>query len=240
MKIKKDSNLYTFGFALLICVVCSFSLAAVSEGLRSRKELNMANDARKNILKAVALKNPLPGRARPREVLNVFQQKIEEAVIDGQGRVVAGKKPGAIQAGEDLYPLYIYKEGGAVVAYAFPVEGKGLWSTLYGYLAIEADGQTVRGITFYKHGETPGLGGEIEKAWFQDNFKGKKIWDAAARDMLPLSVVKGRVKDKVPAGRQAFYVDGISGATMTCQGVSELLARWLKVYEPFLKTRRQS
>ena len=237
---KKDSNLYTFGFALLICIVCSFSLAAVSEGLRTRKELNMANDVKKNILKAVGLKDPLPPQAGPQDVLTVFQQKIEAVVIDAEGRVVAGKKPDAIEAGEDLYPLYIYKEQGAVIAYAFPVEGKGLWSTLYGYLAVEADAETVRGITFYKHGETPGLGGEIEKDWFQNNFKGKRIWDATRREMIPITVVKGKVKDKIPAGQQAYYVDGISGATMTSQGVTQLLARWLKVYEPFLKTKRHS
>lgn len=239
MPIKKESHLYTFGFALVICVACSFFLAAVSEGLKSRKELNRVQDVKKNILKAVALKNPLPSRSGPREVLHVFRERIEEAVIDAQGRFIAGKKPDAIQEGEEAYPLYIYREQGAVVAYAFPVDGKGLWSTIYGYLAIEADGQTVRGVTFYKHGETPGLGAEIEKDWFQDNFKGKKIWDAAARDRVPLTVAKGRVKDNIPAGRQSFYVDGISGATMTCQGVSDILDRWLKVYEPFLKTIRK-
>jgi len=238
MKMNKDSALYTFGFALLICVVCSCLLAAVSEGLRARKELNAANDIKKNILKAVGLREPLSRQASPKQVLDVFQKKMEEAVIDAQGRFVIGKKPDAIQDGEEVYPLYIYREQGTVVAYAFPVEGKGLWSTLYGYLAIEADGRTVRGITFYQHGETPGLGAEIEKDGFQDNFKGKKIWDAATGTLVPVTVVKGRVKDVIPADRHAFYVDGISGATMTCEGVNALLARWLKVYEPFLRSRR--
>ena len=237
---KKDSNLYTFGFALLICIICSFSLAAVSEGLRARKELNVANDVKKNILKAVGLKDPVSAKAGPAEVLKVFRQKIEEVVVDGQGQVIAGKKPEDIQEGEALYPLYVYKEGEQVIAYAFPIEGKGLWSTLYGYLAIEADAVTVRGITFYKDGETPGLGAEIEKNWFQDNFKGKKIWDAKQQELRPIIVVKGLVKDKIPPAQQAYYVDGISGATMTSLGVTNLLARWLNVYEPFLKTKRQS
>ena len=237
---RKDSTAYTFFFALAVCVVCSFTLALVSQCLKPRQEMNQILDVKKNILKAVRLQRPLPPKASADEVLKIYNDKIEEKVIDDQGRVVAGMTPEAIKGQKGLYPLYVYKEGQKVLAYCFPIEGKGLWSTLYGYLALEPDAKTVRGITFYKHGETPGLGGEIEKDWFQKNFQGKKIWDDHAGRLRPVAVIKGKVADKVSAQDAPFYVDGISGATMTSKGVTALVARWVKVYEPFFKTIRKN
>ncbi len=235
----KDSNAYTFMFALVVCVVCSFTLSLVSEGLRPKKELNMALDSKKNILKAVNLKTPLDPKAKPDSILNVYKEKIEELVIDEKGNIIEGKTPEDIKEGDVAYPLYIYKENGQPIAYCFPIEGKGLWSTLYGYFALDPDAITVRGITFYKHGETPGLGAEIEKDWFLDNFKGKKIWDIKNNKLKPVAVVKGKVKDVIPANQADFYVDGISGATMTSKGVTALVNHWVNVYEPFFSKIRK-
>jgi len=237
----KNSTTYTFGFALVVCVVCSLALASISEGLRSKKELNEVLDIKKNILKAVSLKEPVDPKATPEELLKVYDAKIQELVIDSSGKVAEGRDPHSIKEGESLYPLYLYKEGSAVVAYCFPIKGKGLWSTLYGYLAIESDAITVRGISYYKHGETPGLGAEIEKDWFQDNFKGKKIWDVDLHKLMPTAVVKGKVAEKIKDPKAAqYYVDGISGATMTSKGVTEMLDRELHKYESYLKTVRKA
>lgn len=231
---KMSENTYAFVFALIVCVVCSFSLAAVSEGLREKKEQNIALDIKKNILKAVDLRDPLQPKAKPATIERIYQEKIEEKVIDAEGNILEDKRPEDISEGKELYLLYVYKEGGEVVSYCFPIEGKGLWSTLYGYFALEPDAVTVRGITFYKHGETPGLGAEIEKDWFQNNFKGKKIWDTKANLLVPVAVIKGKVADliKVPKAAQ-FHVDGISGATMTSKGVTAMIHKWLHIYEPF-------
>lgn len=236
--INKNTNVYTFGFALIVCFVCSLLLALVSEGLRPQRETNEELDVKKNILKAVELQTPITPAMTGQEILNVYGEKIEGAVIDSAGKVVAGKRPEDIKEGAAEYPLYIYKEGGAVMAYAFPVYGKGLWSTIYGYLALESDGITVRGITFYKHGETPGLGAEVEKSWFQNNFKGKKIWDTKEKAVHSVTVVKGKVVDKIPKSEQKFYVDGISGATMTGKGVTQFLDTWIRVYDPYFQTVR--
>lgn len=238
--INKDSTLYTFGFALLVCFTCGLSLAVVSEGLRPQREINEELDVKKNILKAVELQEPVVPSMKSQEILKLYDMKIEEKVIDAAGQLIGNKKPFEIKESEKFYPLYIYKEEGEVVSYAFPVYGKGLWSTVYGYLALEPDGTTVRGITFYKHGETPGLGGEVEKPWFQQNFKRKKIWDAKTRALRPVAVVKGKVADKIPKAEQKFYVDGISGATITGQGVTEFLDRWIRVYEPYFKNIRDA
>ena len=234
-----QSNRYTFMFAFVVCVTCSLALSIVSEGLKEKKALNVALDIKKNILKAVDLKEPVSVKAQAQEVLDVYDQKIEERVVDAQGKVVEGTTPEDIQEGEELYPLYVYKERGQIVAYCFPIIGKGLWSTLYGYFALEPDAITVRGITFYKHGETPGLGAEIEKDWFQNNYKGKKIWDARTNTLVPVKVIKGKVADSIIRTEAPFYVDGISGATMTSKGVTAMVDKWVHAYEPFFTKIRK-
>ena len=132
----KNSTQYTFLFAFIVCVTCSFLLALVSEGLRPKKELNEALDVKKNILKAVDLRDPLPAKATSEQILEAFDKYIEEIVIDEKGKVVEGKSAKDIEDGESLYPLYKYKEGSVTVAYCFPIVGKGLWSTLYGIFCL--------------------------------------------------------------------------------------------------------
>ncbi len=235
----KSSNKYIFGFALAVCLICSFSLALVSEGLRERKETNILLDKKKNILKAVNLKTPPSEEATKEELLKIYAEKIKEIVLDVNGDVVEGKKPQDIKDGEELYPFYIYMEGQELIAYCFPIVGKGLWSTLYGYLALDSDAKSIRGITYYQHGETPGLGAEIDKDWFQDNFKGKSIWDEKNRELLPTAVVKGKVEGQKSGDEADHYVDGISGATITSKGVTEMIDREIRKYEPFLNGVRK-
>lgn len=236
---RKDSMVYTFGFAMVVCVVCSLALSLVSEGLRPQKEINVALDIKKNILKAVALRDPIPEKATSKDILAIYNEKIKEIVIDPSGNVVSGKTPADIKGGNQLFPVYIYQEGDVTVAYAFPIVGKGLWSTLYGYLSLEPDAKTVRGITYYQHGETPGLGAEIEKDWFQNNFKGKSIWDSAKEELWPVAVIKGKVQDQKSGDAANHFVDGISGATMTAKGVTEMLAREIRKYEPYFSKIRK-
>jgi len=238
--VQRESNTYTFIFAFVVCMVCSFCIAFVSEGLREKKEINVLLDIKKNILKAVDLKVPLGPKTSKNAILDIYKQKIAELVIDNQGNVIKDKTPDEILEGEEAYPLYLYKEKGEVIAYSFPIVGKGLWSTIYGYLALEADGIFIRGITFYKHGETPGLGAEIEKQWFQDNFKGKSIWDVQTGKLVPPILLKGKVADLIQdETRRKYYVDGITGATMTSKGVTQMLDKWLTIYEPFFEKVRK-
>ena len=100
-----------------------------------------------------------------------------------------------------------------------------------GYLAIQDDGSTISGFTVYKHSETPGLGGEIEKNWFQKNFIGKKIVDQAG-DFVSISVAKGKVADRITKDQQSNFVDGISGATLTGKYLTAGVKEILKSYEP--------
>jgi Na+-transporting NADH:ubiquinone oxidoreductase subunit C len=192
---------------------------------------------KKNILKAVGLS--VDRKMKAGDILRLFEEKIDEVVVDNQGNIVEGLKPKDIgDKVKDQLPLYIYQENGKIAAYAYPIVGQGLWSTLYGYLAIGADATTVRGITFYKHGETPGLGAEIEQAWFQKNFVGKTVYSVKEKKVTPIIVVKGKATDQYQGDKLNYHVDGITAATLTGAGVTDLLNRWINAYEPYFRKIR--
>lgn len=216
------SNTYTLGFAAIVCIICSLFVAGAATSLKERQERNERLDVQKNILACVDLLQEAGPVPSPEAIEQLYATRIEEKRLEGTG-----------------LPLYIrIDSAGTPEAYAFPIEGKGLWSTLYGFLALEPDATTIKGITFYKHGETPGLGAEIEQPWFQENFKGKKVIDAEGK-LASITVVKGLAADRVSPERLAHNVDGISGATMTSKGVTALLRKGLEHYEPFFSRIRK-
>ena len=230
------SNTYTLVFTSIVTIVLGFFLALAADGLRDLQDLNVENDMRKNILLSLGFK---PGAETPwtsDDIQKLFEGNIEALVLDASGQRTE-KDPREIDTEKDLefLPIYLKKIGDEVGGYAIPIAGKGLWSTLYGYFAIEPDGRTVKGITFYKHGETPGLGGEVDKAWFQQNFIGKRFVDENDQ-LLGIHVIKGKVQSD---DQEAYHkVDGISGATMTGKGLEYFLKDDLAKYEPFFKQVR--
>ena len=131
---------------------------------------------------------------------------------------------GKIKRRGKLGKVYLVKgPGGMTRTLIIPINGKGLWSTLYGFLALESDAKTVVGIGFYEHGETPGLGGEIDNAKWQTSWRGKQVLDS---DMTPvLRVLKGPVNQNSPDAMK--QIDGLSGATITSRGVENLVNYWL-------------
>ena len=206
----------TIIFATVVCISCSLLLSGTAAVLKSRQDTNAAFDVQRNIVKAFGM--DIAG-ATPDSIGKVFDEHISE------------------EETEEGLPIYIWKEGDKATKYAFPVSGKGLWSTIYGYLALDSDLRTVAGISFYKHGETPGLGAEIEKDWFQNQFKGKQLY---GKDGSPLdfSIVKGSA-DKLPPKQKRCAVDGISGATLTGKGVQNFLRADLARYADYFKTIRE-
>jgi len=230
------SNTYTLVFTSIVTIVLGFFLALAADGLRDLQDLNVENDMRKNILLSLGFK---PGAETPwtsDDIQKLFEENIEALVLDASGQRTE-KDPKEIDTEKDLefLPIYLKKIGDEVGGYAIPISGKGLWSTLYGYFAIEPDGRTVKGITFYKHGETPGLGGEVDKAWFQQNFIGKRFVDENDQ-LLGIHVIKGKV---LSDDQEAYHkVDGISGATITGKGLEYFLKDDLAKYEPFFKQMR--
>lgn len=231
------SNFKVVRFAVIVCLACSVVVSAAALGLRERQDANLLLDIRKNILKSVGLYDAAMSKD---EVNALFEERLEGLVLDADGNVIEGRDPMTVDVERepDLRRLYRVAEDGQTVAYAFPIQGKGLWSTVYGYFALESDLSTVKGITFYKHGETPGLGGEVEKAWFQDQFSGKET--RRGDELVGVTVVKGHAAEKYPDPEDLkHYVDGISGATITSNAVTKMLQAALLDFEPYFDSVRQ-
>ena len=137
----------------------------------------------------------------------------------------------------NLRPVYLVGKGADQVT-IIPIAGKGLWSTVYGFLALEKDFNTVKGITFYKHGETPGLGGECEKEWFTSNFVGKQLKDAGGKPVFGVAKGKASPPNCQKFGGVQHCVDGMSGATITGDGIQELVRRATDNYSGFFASQK--
>ena len=224
------SDLYTIAFTTIITVILGLGLSATADSLRERQVLNEELDIKKNILSVLGYKQDTPWTNE--EVQSLYDSNINEIRIDEVGLVLDEVD----KSGNFAYTIYQSSENNMVTGYAIPIAGKGLWGTMYGYFAIEPDAETVKGITFYKHKETPGLGAEVDKDWFKNNFIGKKLTDKNG-ELVSIEVVKGYVSKTDP---EALHkVDGISGATITGTGLTTFLKSDLEKYEPyFARVRR--
>ncbi len=225
------NNSYTLIFTSCVTIVLGIIIATTADNLRERQKTNEELDIKKNILYALGYKQNIDNPWTNKIVESLYNNSINEIYLDHKGTVY--------QKQEDIEknPLKIYQrmDNGLITGYAIPIEGKGLWGTMYGYFAIEPDAVTVKGITFYRHKETPGLGGEVDKDWFKNNFIGKRLVDNDGK-LVSIEVIKGFVSDKDPEAYRK--VDGISGATITGKGVTTFLKKDLNKYEPYFKKIR--
>ena len=231
-------NSYVFMFAATVTVVCSLLLASAATLLKDRQQENIKLDMQKNILASAGYISEDKEFTRA-DILSLYNKNIASMVIDNSGASVEDKTVEQLDPKKDsgLLPLYFSKEGEEIKSYILPISGKGLWSTIYGYLALEPDVNTVKGITFYQHGETPGLGGEIVQEWFRNNFVGKKIYSPEG-ELVSITVIKGKVEGAVSDSEKYHYVDGFSGSTLTGNGLTNFLMKDLKSYEPFFNQIR--
>ncbi|MCA9194547.1 MAG: Na(+)-translocating NADH-quinone reductase subunit C [Planctomycetales bacterium] len=244
----KDSITNTFIVSLALCIVCSLLVSSAAVSLKGRQDENKVVDRQRNIIAAAGLSDA-PKDLSISEVKEIFEKQVEQRLVDlDTGEYVeeadskfdprkAAKDPSLNEEIEGAYSIglknrekqtwvYLIKDGsGNLEKVVLPIYGKGLWSTMYGFIALNGDLRTVGGITFYEHGETPGLGGEIENPQWQGKWAGKQIWEIAQqRDdkNLRVGVTKG-----APTESDADYkVDGLSGATITSRGVDSLLKYW--------------
>jgi len=237
----KDTIQKTVIVTLLLCVVCSIIVSAASVQLKPMQEANKKNDFNLNLLQAAGLYE---------EGLSVAEQfeQVETKIVDLRtGKFSddvdattyvqrsAAKDPSLSEAlgkKEDIAglkrkeyyaPVYLVNGDNGLEKIIFPIRGYGLWSTLYGFLALEADLQTVVGIGYYEHGETPGLGGEVDNPAWKALWPGKKLFSADGE--LALGVIKGQVTPATPNADSK--VDGLSGATLTTKGVDNMVKYWL-------------
>jgi Na+-transporting NADH:ubiquinone oxidoreductase subunit C len=220
-----SDNLKSIVFAVVLCLVCSLLLTLASSGLSGYQQRNVAVDRQKNLLKSVGLVSA-EQRYAPEEIESLYRESIKMIWVNTEGVIVTQDQ----HTLQDL-PLYLYVKEDNVEAYIVPIDTRGLWGKIYGYMAIEKDGSTISGFTVYQHGETPGLGGEIEKLWFQKNFVGKRIVNREG-DFVSISVARGKVAERVRPELQTNYVDGISGATLTGKYLSAGFKEILSIYEP--------
>jgi len=231
-----------FYSVLVLAFVCSALVAAAAVGLRPQQEANRALDRKKNILYAAGLYQegktieqmfaPIEakivelatGKFVPEETIKPESYKqLKAALSDDTGRKLREEEDIARLRRLEKYSLvYLVKEGDTIKQIILPVRGKGLWSTMYAYVALDGDLNTISGVSFYQHGETPGLGGEIENRSWQKGWQGKEVYnDSGAMD---LQFVKGKAADQGPA--KLHQIDGLSGATLTTKGVNKLMEFW--------------
>ncbi len=243
----KDSVGKTFAVIGSLCLVCSILVSGAAVGLRPLQEQAKARDRQTNILTVAGL----PTGA----VAQTYKTRIEARLValdSGQFVTAEGADtfdlrtaakdpkqsiallpqddPAGIRRRANLAPVYLARnEQGEIESVILPVYGQGLWSTMYAFIAVATDGNTVKGITYYEHGETPGLGGEVENPRWQQLWVGKQLFDE--RGDYALQVIKGHAE----AGER-FKVDGLSGATLTSNGVQRTFEFWMgpKGYGPFL------
>ncbi|MCF8068133.1 MAG: FMN-binding protein [Desulfobacterales bacterium] len=212
-------------FAIILCLVSSLLLTAAYTGLKPFQQKNVFLDKQKNILMAAGMLDR-EKKYQSDEVQQIFEERIVSLWTDEDGNIVEDA------GGEGkLIPIYLCVENDKIISYILPIDSRGLWGKIRGYLALQNDGATIAGFAVYQHAETPGLGGEIEKAWFQKNFVGKKIIGKDG-SFESISIAKGEVSKRIPEVQQANYVDGISGASLTGKYLTEGLREVLTDYEP--------
>lgn len=247
----RDSTTKILTVAFLLCLVCSILVSAAAVGLSDIQKRNKLQERRKNILQAAGLyqaEQSIDAQFQKIEARLVdlqedaFSQAFDPTTFDSRAaardpqtshRIPADEDPADIKTRSRYKVVYLVKdESGTLQQLILPVHGKGLWSTMYGFLALDDDFTTVNGFAFYEHGETPGLGGEIDNPAWKSQWPGKQIYGPEGE--IRIDVLKGTVDRDAP--NAGYQVDGLAGATLTARGVENLLHYWMGEdgYRPFL------
>jgi Na+-transporting NADH:ubiquinone oxidoreductase subunit C len=255
LAMSNDNPRKILGVAILLCLVCAVLVAGASVLLKPLQERNKALAIKQEIVAVAGLATP------GADAEQLFRERIETHVVDlDTGEYAAGVDPATfdpraaardpvtsrvlprvvdiagIKRRASLAPVYLVRDDGQLSTIVLPVHGYGLWSTMYGFIALAGDARTIKGITFYEHAETPGLGDTIEQPEWQAQFRGKLAYDTQGD--VAIRVIKGQVDPGSPQAR--YEVDGIAGATLTSNGVTNLLRFWLgdQGFGPYLERLR--
>jgi Na+-transporting NADH:ubiquinone oxidoreductase subunit C len=231
----KQSNLYTIVYIIVLVVVVGAALALTAMSLRDRQQANADADKMRQILASVHIST------NQSDIQDEFNRYVTaQLIVNESGDVVSSDGAFNVNVSEQVkldasqrqLPVYECTLAPDDVKYIIPLYGAGLWGPIWGYVAFNSDGATVYGAYFAHQGETPGLGAEIEKPHFSDQFNGKTVFHGD--QFLPIAVVKAGQK---PLNGED-YVDGISGGTITSKGVSAMLNNSLTPYAAFLSNLR--
>lgn len=256
---RRDSTWYTIGFAALVCVVCALPIAGAAVALRPKQELNARLDRLGKVLMVAGLMESgetltptelearfdaaVVARAidlRTGELVDSIDTKAYDQRRASRDPLVSARAPenaARVLRVPNVALVYEVMAADTLQAVIVPIQGYGLWSTMYGYLALAPDTRTVSGITFYEHGETAGLGGEIENPRWQAKWVGRQAFNEQGE--VALEVIKGAAG---PVADDPFRVDGLSGATITSRGVTATLDFWLgpSGFGPYLDRLRDA
>ena len=245
---EKESVQKTISVAFLLCLICSIVVSVAAILLRPLQEKNKDLDVRKNILTAAGLMQEgksIDELFSPIEAIMIDLATGEKIAFDpAYDQKKAARDPSlSVEIPPELdlagigrrakaAVLYLIREYGELSRIILPIHGKGLWSTMYGLIVLNKDTTTIEGITFYSQQETPGLGGEVDNPIWKEKWKGKKIHDNTWQ--IILRVIKGAVNPENP--HAIHQIDGLSGATITSNGVENTIHYWLGEHAlgPFL------
>lgn len=220
-----NSDFYAIVYAAIVVVIVAFMLAGVSSALKPMQDENIKLDKMKQILASLHIKDVKDAKAEFEKIVK------KDAIINAAGAEV--KAQGGFDVAndaisEDNLPIYVCEVDGEE-KYVIPMTGQGLWGGIWGYMAVNSDGNTIYGVYFSHASETPGLGAEIASDKFTSLFDGKNI---IADGEVALEAVKGRLSN------EATQVNAISGATITCNGVNAMLKKSLANYKAFLEAKQ--
>ena len=221
-----NSDFYAIIYAAIVVVIVAFMLAGVSSALKPMQDENIKLDKMKQILSSLHIKDVKDAKAEYEKVVK------RDAVVNAAGKEV--KAEGGFDVPNDAItadnlPIYVCEVNGEE-KYVIPMTGQGLWGGIWGYMAVNSDGNTIYGAYFSHASETPGLGAEIASEKFTSLFKGKSLFSGNE----VLKTVKGRLKN------EAVEVNSISGATITCNGVSAMLEKCLNNYKNYLAGKQSN
>jgi Na+-transporting NADH:ubiquinone oxidoreductase subunit C len=247
---KKESLGKTIGVVVAVCLVCSIVVSGAAVGLRSLQQTNAALDKKSNILNAAGLyEMGMSNNA----IESTYSERVEQRYVNlEEGTFVEAPAPDydmykaakqteystkvtnsnvGFQRRPNVASVYLVRnEAGDVSRIILPVHGSGLWDLMYGFLAIDADGQTVRELIYYQQKETPGLGGEVQNPAWQDKWDGKELYENG-------EVAIRVVKNANPSNPHT--IDALSGATLTSNGVENTIRYWVgeQGFGQFLKNQ---
>lgn len=252
----KDSKSRTLLIAFILAMFCSVLVSGAAILLRPIQNENRVNDRNKNVLIAAGMFDESKSideqfKAITATMIDLKKGKVTKGNVDTYFRdfksltsevqtsysIDSKLDIAGLRRVANKVPVYLVKKDNKIITYILPIYGQGLWSTLYGFLAVEADANTVRGLTFYEHAETPGLGGEVDNPLWKKKWIGKKLYDdkGSPAIMVIKGVVSKQDKDIL------FKIDGLSGATLTSRGVDNLVRFWIgeNGFGSFLKKAKE-
>ena len=236
----RDSNAYTFLFATLMVLVVASSLAFTASSLKDKQNENVRKEKMQNILSTIGISTD---RDKAEGLYNQYIKQELALITDGSNdeTVNAFKVEMATETKKPLeqqrFPLYIAEVEEAKY-YIVPLRGAGLWDAIWGYIALEGDMTTIKGAVFDHKGETAGLGAEITQDWFQERFVGEKVFDTKG-NLVGINVSKTN-NDPKDLDKDDHEVDAISGATITGDGVTDMILERLTHYLPYLQAKENT